>query len=427
LKFGALLERRISVRKSPFLIYVFVCATILTSCTPSTLSAERIIKPGDAVGGFTVEQGSPDLPYFYFQYYCDFIPDVKEPISHETDCEVPSVSGLVLKFGWLAKQSKFTSNWDEFEWELYIDDIQVALEEFDWYEFNYPVKLEDNTSRFWLIDLKNLTPGQHNLRLVQTIKNPIDDGFNVYQPGRYEFTANFTILERPVYKKFSSGADPGQHAYSSEKAGLDFLFYLPEEYDAQIKQAWPLLVFLHGAVFRGATLEMLLEDPLPRMVESERDFPFIVVSPIADGGYEFWMDAEITRSLLILLEEVQDNYSIDKNRVYLIGNDMGANGVWLLGLNYPDQFAALVPIGGYIGYPFEVPENICDLKDIPVWAFHGGKDINVPASVEQDLVDALNACGGNARISISQDMTINILFNVYTNPDLYDWLLDQSK
>jgi predicted esterase len=415
------------VRKFLYLIGVLTLATFLATCSPSTHTAERVITPGDAVGGMTVEQGSLDLPFFYFQNYCEFIIDVTEPMSHEVDCEVPAVSGLVVNFGWLAKQSKFTSNWDDLEWELFIDGSKVALDKFDWFELNYPVKLEDNTSRFWLIDLRNLTPGKHTLHLVQIMKNPIDDGYKIYQPGRYEYQANFTILERPKYTEFSSAADPGQHAYSSGKADLDFLFYLPEKYDANSSQTWPLLVFLHGVALRGATLEMLLGEPLPRMIETERDFPFIVISPIADGGYEFWADDQNTRSLLNLLDEVQTSYSIDKNRIYLIGNDMGANGVWEVGLNHPDEFAALVPIGGYTGYPFEVPDNICDLRDVPVWAFHGGKDVNVPVSVEQELVDALNACGGNARLSISQDMTINILYNVYTNPELYDWLLEQSK
>ena len=41
----------------------------------------------------------------------------------------------------------------------------------------------------------------------------------------------------------------------------------------------------------------------------------------------------------------------------------------------------IVPIAG--GYKFEsslVPKNICDLKDLPVWAFHGAQDTVVPGS-----------------------------------------------
>ena len=415
---------------SRFLILEFLIAVLMTACSALGQSTPEVIgtiKPGDTIGEFTVQQGSPDLPYFYFRYFCDYIIDVKEPTTSSIDCNLPAVSGLVIDIGWLAKESKFSSNWDNIEWELYIDGYQIALDEFDWFEFDYPVKQEDNTSRMWLIDLKNLNPGKHELKLVQTFKQSVDDGFNIYQPGKYEFEASFTVLDEIIYPKFTATAETGQNKYYSESAKLDFLYYLPDDYDSDSQQSWPLLIYLHGTLLRGATLELLLEEPLPRILESEKNFPFVVVSPIGDGGYQFWIEDNLTASLFTLLDEIQSNYAIDKNRIYLIGDGMGGNGVWHLGLKYPDVFAALVPIGGYIGYPFEIPNNICNLKDVPVWAFHGGKDINVPVSVEQDLVDALNACGGNAKISISQDMTINILFNVYTNPDLFDWLLDQSK
>ena len=103
---------------------------------------------------------------------------------------------------------------------------------------------------------------------------------------------------------------------------------------------------------------------------------------------------------------------------------MDGNGVWAMGLQHPEYFAALAPLGGYI-YSFEVPENICDLKDIPIRAFHGGKDFKVPPQVEQDLVDAVNACGGAAQFTVKPDAVIPL--EEYANPELYEWLLSQSK
>ena len=119
--------------------------------------------------------------------------------------------------------------------------------------------------------------------------------------------------------------------------------------------------------------------------------------------------------------------SVDAKRIYLTGNDMGGNGVWAIGLRHPDYFAALAPVAGYASYPFAVPENICDLKDVPVWAFHGKRDPYVPVEVEQELVDALKACGGKAQITVSQDMKNDVPFKVYADPALYKWLLGQSK
>ena len=52
-----------------------------------------------------------------------------------SDCDVPLVSGLDIGFGWMAKETKFASNWDAMAWELYIDGYKLDLEGFDWYEY----------------------------------------------------------------------------------------------------------------------------------------------------------------------------------------------------------------------------------------------------------------------------------------------------
>lgn len=42
-------------------------------------------------------------------------------------------------------------------------------------------------------------------------------------------------------------------------------------------------------------------------------------------------------------------------------------------------------------------------------------------------MDALNACGGEAQITISADMNNDVPFKVYADPGLYEWLLGQPK
>ena len=407
--------------------YLFI-TSILISCTlanQGTARDDELIKPEDKIGEMTVEQGST-VPYPYIWKFCKDMPDEHEPLSFTSECEVPMLSGLDITIGWFAKETKFASNWDAMTWELSIDGNEVALEDFDTYESDYIQHGEDNKERRWTITLKNLSPGKHTLQYSWNSKLAIDDGFNVYKPGVYEQVVNFTVLEKAVYPPFSSTAKVGQHPYRSEKAQLDFLLYLSGEYGKDSQQERPVIVFLHGAHLRGATLELLKEESLPKKLENETDFPFIVVSPLGDGEYEFWAQDEMIDPLFTLLDEIQTVLSVDPQRIYLTGNDMGGNGVWAIGLRYPEFFAALAPVAGYFGYPFEVPDNICDLKDTPVWAFHGRRDEIIPVEVEQDLVDALIACGGDAQITISPDMKIDVPYKVYENPELYDWLLSQK-
>ncbi len=419
--------------------FIVLFAAIQTACTaPSQISptatptqildaVKGTIKPGDKIGDFTVERGAPTLPYPYIWQFCEYVPDDLEPSTSTIDCEVPRMSGLSVVLGWLAKEPNFITNWDAMTWDLIIDGHKVDLEAFEWYEFDYPVKRENNKERRWIIDLKKLSPGKHTLQLSWKSEIAVDDGFKVYQPGTYEHKVNFTVLEKAVYPVLSSTADIGLHPYTSEKAGLDLLLYLPTDYGKDPQQKWPLIVYLHGAHLRGATLELLLEEPLPKKFREDNDFPFIVVSPLGDGEYEFWAKDEMITPLFNLFEEIQTTYFVDAKKIYLTGSDMGGNGVWAIGLRHPEYFAALAPIAGYSNFPFEVPENICDLKHVPVWVFHGERDPYVPVQVEQDLVNALIACGGNVQITVSPEMKNDVPYNVYANPELYDWMIAQTK
>jgi predicted peptidase len=259
------------------------------------------------------------------------------------------------------------------------------------------------------------------------IKSSIDDGFHVYHPGQYNHTVNFTVLEKEKYPPLSSNPKTGQQSYTSKKSNLDFLLYLPMDYGKDSQTTWPLIIYLHGAHLRGATLELLRQEALPFKLESENNFPFIVISPLGDGEYEFWAKDAMIDKLFKLVKEIQAELPVNAKQIYLTGNDMGGNGVWAIGLQRADYFAALAPIAGYADYPFEVPENICNLKEVPVWAFHGQRDEFVPVEVARALVDALVACGGNAQLTTSPNMKNDVPYKVYTNPDLYTWFLTHSN
>ena len=102
------------------------------------------------------------------------------------------------------------------------------------------------------------------------MQTAIDDGMNIYQPGAYEHEVRFTVQEKEAYPALSSSAATGQHPYTSQKAGLDFLLYLPDDYGNDPQQEWPLIVYLHGAPVRGATLELLKSGALSQTTGKQR-------------------------------------------------------------------------------------------------------------------------------------------------------------
>ncbi len=99
-------------------------------------------------------------------------------------------------------------------------------------------------------------------------------------------------------------------------------------------------------------------------------------------------------------------------------------GIWSYGWAsvHPGRFAAIAPVCGAWD-----PVDACKLKDVPVWAFHGAQDDAVPIAGDQAMVDAINACGGQARISVYPDVGHDVWNPAYADPQLYAWLLQQHR
>src|SRR5258706_8396523 len=70
------------------------------------------------------------------------------------------------------------------------------------------------------------------------------------------------------------------------KITMKYLLFLPESYTKN-DQTWPLMLFLHGAGESGSDLNLVKKHGPPKIVETKKDFPFIVVSPqSARGGWD---------------------------------------------------------------------------------------------------------------------------------------------
>ena len=122
--------------------------------------------------------------------------------------------------------------------------------------------------------------------------------------------------------------------------------------------------------------------------------------------------------LISLLDDIVSRYDVDADRIYLTGLSMGGYGTWTLAAAHPDRFAAIAPICGG-GKRFMALK----LKDVPVWAFHGAKDRVVPLKESEEMVEAIKARGGDAKLTVYPDSGHDSWTATYDNQDLYDWFL----
>jgi predicted esterase len=393
----------------------------LVSCAePASepLNAEDMIHLGDTIGGMyfsRIEEydGTSDLAK-----YCNF--HQLGPSADEYTCQAEEGNRVFLfcMASFAESPAELDELWQATDSQMSIDGRPVDLSSFGTIDF-----LQEGspyTLRAWNVAIENIATGSHELDC--RLEEPDDLVENHWLLDVVKGPTKLTTAP--------DGAPTGQHAYTSETADLDFLLYVPEAYGQVPGRKWPLILFLHGYVDGLQNTAQLRSEFLPRLLDRVPDFPFIVVSPVRTGGRgdpEYWFREEHTTPLFGLLDEISSLYLVDGDRIYLNGGSAGGNGTWEIGIQFPDRFAALVPVMGYFGYPFRVPDNICDLKDVPIWAFHGALDETVPLEAEQDLVDAVNACGGRAQITVIPDIGHDLeVEHVYTD-ELIDWLLAQVK
>jgi predicted peptidase len=195
-----------------------------------------------------------------------------------------------------------------------------------------------------------------------------------------------------------------------------YLLFLPADYHPD--RRWPLLLFLHGAGERGDDLDRVVIHGPPRIIrETTAALPFIVVSPQVPED-QIWS----VQFLDALLEEVMETHAVDEDRIYLTGLSMGAYGAWHLAMEYPDRFAALVPISGGA-----TSTGACTLRHLPIWVFHGALDEVVPVSRSEELVTRLRTCDGHVRYTRYEDVGHDAWTPTYANPTLYEWLLTHRR
>jgi predicted peptidase len=180
----------------------------------------------------------------------------------------------------------------------------------------------------------------------------------------------------------------------------------------------PLMLFLHGAGERGEDLDKVKQWGPPRFVPDRPDFPFIVVSPQCPKGQ--WWDIVL---LTALIDQIEQTYPIDADRIVVTGLSMGGYGSWRLAAATPERFAAIAPVCGGGD-----PETADSLVEIPVWNFHGSADNVVPEQRSLEMVAAIVAAGGE-RVKHTSYTGVghDSWKQAYSGDQLWNWLLAQRR
>lgn len=167
------------------------------------------------------------------------------------------------------------------------------------------------------------------------------------------------------------------------KDGYNFWLYNPDV--ADVEDAKPVIIFLHGASLCGNDLNKVKRYGTIDAIEKGRDIDAYVIAPQNPGG------AWSPRKVMNVLDWVSDNYNIDYDRVYVIGMSLGGYGTIDVAATYPDRIAAAIAMCGGSSV-----NDLSGLNDVPLWIIHGTADRAVTVSQSDKVVSAMREAAGES-------------------------------
>lgn len=218
---------------------------------------------------------------------------------------------------------------------------------------------------------------------------------------------------------------------------LNYLWLMPAGFNPSGTEKYPLVVFLHGAGERGDGDDKPLVHCVKRFLEPEirAKYPCFVLVPQCpnekrwvevDWGadrHDYNPEPSVTVGLVSqLLDSLPPLLRIDQQRIYLAGLSMGGFGTWDMATRNPERFAAIVPICGG-GDEAQAKR----LAPLPIWAFHGAKDVVVKPERSRRMIAAIREAGGQPKYTEYPDVDHNSWTPAFADPELFPWLFAQRR
>ncbi len=216
---------------------------------------------------------------------------------------------------------------------------------------------------------------------------------------------------------------------SSTGQKLPYRILYPENFNPSEK--YPLVLFLHGAGERGDdnTAQLKHGGAMFTNPVNRTQYPCIAIFP--QCPQELWwagredLSAETApgKAVKELLDSFLSGDNVDLNRVYVMGLSMGGRGTFYLIENFPEIFAAAIPICGW--------SNISILSNaagkVKVRIFHGDADPVVLVEGSRQAYNTLKNAGSEVEYIEYPAVEHNSWDYAFREKDFFSWLFMQKK
>lgn len=175
----------------------------------------------------------------------------------------------------------------------------------------------------------------------------------------------------------------------------------------------PLVIFLHGS---GEVGQPYAVENLPQAKYMENysgSTPFISIVPVATANA--WVPSTVKG----LVDKIATEYKSNPNKIYIWGFSLGGVGTWATVNNYPDYFAAAIPISGC---PYNV--SATNFTQVKLRAISGDTGDEVGrAACMRNFVNEIKSSGGSATMETASGQTHSTISRALNYNELFSWML----
>jgi predicted peptidase len=213
---------------------------------------------------------------------------------------------------------------------------------------------------------------------------------------------------------------------------MQYRLFVPPGYDTAKK--YPIVLWLHGANGRGSDNLLQISDGnylgthIWTAPEIQAKDPVFVLAPQVENT-KTWSRPHVNtrvpvslRLALEIVDAVEKEYSIDRDREYVVGQSIGGEGVWTALAMARGRFAAAIVLCSD-GFDDQVAPD----AKVPVWIFQGDADPIVSVERTRKWVAALRKTGGSPKYTEVPGVGHNVWETAFANPDAATWLLSQRR
>jgi poly(3-hydroxybutyrate) depolymerase len=265
-------------------------------------------------------------------------------------------------------------------------------------------------------------PGQTNKTLrIGSTQPPNEGGYDVVVGNA---SGSVTSYVSRLYAIPATSELTRSNHINAANLRLPYFYHLPTGYDPT--RRYPLILIFTGGgidektIFSSYPAQFYVHTSYARQA-ADPSLVVYVTRRAGDGNLSW--TPQYLEQVAVLVDELMAAFSVDIDRVYLLGSSEAVHAAWDLLRLRPGLFAAAALADGWPG-----TAPAASIKDVPIRVWAATDDASVPVSNSQQLVQALRQAGGHPIYTEFQSGGhVGGIGAGDMSPAIHDWLMAQRR